>query len=134
MTQQMIDEVVGSGECKSISDAILLADKARWPDDEGVFWVPENCYMATITEIQRLEALLYPDLATHHAEIAQNAEAAKRLEAADALLRECDAVARMRGDKYGLCDEVDNYGNPYQSEYLEKHLQEPTDRRTPEGE
>jgi len=67
VTQQMIDEVVGSGECKSISDAILLADKARWPDDEGVFWVPENCYMATITEIQRLEALLYPDLATHPA-------------------------------------------------------------------
>ena len=89
-----------------------------WLGDDGVTWCSESIGGL---EIQYVRADLYTDMA-------------KRLEAADALLRECDAVARMRGDKYGLCDEVDNYGNPYQSEYLEKHLQEPTDRRTPEGE
>ena len=39
-----------------------------------------------------------------------------------ALLRECDAVARKRGDKYGLCDAIDNDGQPYQSQHLAAHL------------
>jgi len=39
----------------------------------------------------------------------------------DALARallECDAVARARGDKYGLCDCIDNGGSPYPSQWL----------------
>lgn len=38
------------------------------------------------------------------------------------LLRECDAVARRRGDKCGLCDSIDNDGQPYQSAHLAAHL------------
>ena len=46
----------------------------------------------------------------------------QRAEKAEALLRECDAVARKRGDKYGLCDAIDNDGQPYQSAHLAAHL------------
>lgn len=33
-------------------------------------------------------------------------------------LLECDAVARARGDKYGLCDSIDNSSSPYPSQWL----------------
>lgn len=33
------------------------------------------------------------------------------------LLVDADEVARQRGDTYGLCDAIDNSGNPYQSAY-----------------
>lgn len=36
---------------------------------------------------------------------------------AQALLN-ADAVARARGDRFGLCDCVDNAGNPYPSQWL----------------
>ena len=49
--------------------------------------------------------------------------AESRLATANALLRECDEVARKRGDKYGLCDAIDNDGQPYQSAHLAAHLQ-----------
>lgn len=33
-------------------------------------------------------------------------------------LHDCDVVARQRGDKYGLCDQIDNGGSPYPSQWL----------------
>lgn len=36
------------------------------------------------------------------------------------LLLEADTVARKRGDKYGLCDEIDNDGKPYPSAWGER--------------
>ena len=34
------------------------------------------------------------------------------------LLVDADAVARVRGDRYGLCDQLDNDGQPYPSAAL----------------
>jgi len=31
------------------------------------------------------------------------------------LILDCNEVALRRGDKYGLCDSIDNEGNPYPS-------------------
>ena len=52
----------------------------------------------------------------------ENDRVKSRLAAAKALLQECDEVARKRGDKYGLCDAIDNDGEPYQSAHLAAHL------------
>lgn len=52
---------------------------------------------------------------------AENAPAVRYKTERDALrtaLRDCDAVARARGDKYGLCDQIDNGGSPYPSQWL----------------
>lgn len=49
--------------------------------------------------------------------------ALERLATANALLRECDEMARRRGDKYGLCDAIDNDWHPYQSAALAAYLQ-----------
>lgn len=35
-----------------------------------------------------------------------------------------DAVARERGDRFGVCDCVDNAGNPYPSQWLADLLKE----------
>ena len=56
------------------------------------------------------------------AQEAENDRVKSRLATADALLRECDEVARKRGDKYKLCDAIDNDGEPYQSAHLAAHL------------
>ena len=34
------------------------------------------------------------------------------------LLYDADAVAKYRGDIYGLCDDCDSYGHPYQSQAM----------------
>lgn len=39
------------------------------------------------------------------------------------LLIDADAVARQRGDSFGLCDSVDNSGRPYQSAGSDSILQ-----------
>lgn len=44
------------------------------------------------------------------------------VEALRAALRSVNAVAIERGDKYGACDQIDNAGNPYQSEWFAKLL------------
>jgi hypothetical protein len=41
----------------------------------------------------------------------------KEQQLAQALLN-ADTVARMRGDQFGLCDCIDNAGNPYPSQWL----------------
>lgn len=33
-------------------------------------------------------------------------------------LLNADAISRKRGDKFGLCDCIDNCGNPYPSQWL----------------
>ncbi len=33
------------------------------------------------------------------------------------LVIDADGVARQRGDKYGLCDQTDNRGRPYPSQW-----------------
>ncbi len=38
------------------------------------------------------------------------------------LLVDADAVARARGDRYGLCDQIDNDGEPYPSAALTNWL------------
>jgi hypothetical protein len=45
------------------------------------------------------------------------------LEALRAALRSVNAVAIERGDKYGACDQVDNDGQPYQSQWFADLLQ-----------
>lgn len=35
------------------------------------------------------------------------------------LLIDIDAVARYRGDKFGVCDCIDNAGDPYPSHFLQ---------------
>jgi len=49
--------------------------------------------------------------------------ACKETQFAQALLN-ADAVARARGEKYGLCDCVDKRGNPYPSQWLSNLLNE----------
>ncbi len=44
-------------------------------------------------------------------------------EYAQALL-DANQVAERRGEKFGLCDAIDNAGNPYQSKWLEELLEE----------
>lgn len=41
-----------------------------------------------------------------------------KLERLRTALHDCDVIARARGDKYGLCDQIDNSGSPYQSQWL----------------
>jgi hypothetical protein len=43
-----------------------------------------------------------------------------------AALRSVNAVAIERGDKYGACDQIDNDGAPYQSQWLADLLAAPT--------
>lgn len=40
------------------------------------------------------------------------------------VLLDIDAIARARGEKFGICDCVDNKGNPYPSEWLSVLLKE----------
>jgi hypothetical protein len=47
----------------------------------------------------------------------------KEKEYAEILLN-ADAVARARGDRFGLCDCIDKNGNPYPSAWLEGLLEE----------
>jgi uncharacterized protein (DUF2336 family) len=46
------------------------------------------------------------------------------LEALRAALRSVNAVAIERGDKDGVCDQIDNDGEPYQSEWLANLLKQ----------
>ena len=39
-----------------------------------------------------------------------------------AALRSVNAVAIERGDKFGACDQIDNHGDPYQSQWLAELL------------
>lgn len=50
----------GSGKCESMSDAIMLVENGWWRDDENVEWVPAAAFRTAVSEIVRLEALLYP--------------------------------------------------------------------------
>jgi hypothetical protein len=70
---------------------------------------------AEIAELRKIKEERWAVVATRNA-------AVMRAEKAGALLRECDAVARRRGDKCGLCDSIDNDGQPYQSAHLAAHL------------
>jgi hypothetical protein len=64
-----------------------------------------------------------PDSGDLHDDVpALASEVRARAEISEALLRECNAVALKRGDKYGLCDAIDNDGQPYQSAHLAAHL------------
>jgi hypothetical protein len=38
------------------------------------------------------------------------------------LLSDADDIARRRGEEHGLCDAIDNEGQPYQSEGLASRL------------
>jgi len=49
--------------------------------------------------------------------------ACKEKQYAQALL-DIDAVARARGDKFGICDCVDKKGSPYPSQWLQGLLDE----------
>ncbi len=40
------------------------------------------------------------------------------------VLVDINAIAKARGDKFGVCDCVDNSGNPYPSGWLEKLIEE----------
>lgn len=40
------------------------------------------------------------------------------------VILEADKVARKRGDKYGLCDSIDNFGNPYPSQWAADIIRE----------
>lgn len=53
----------------------------------------------------------------------QNQELLQRIiddetEAPLRLLVEAEQIARMRGEMFGLCDCIDNCGNPYPSQFL----------------
>jgi len=50
-------------------------------------------------------------------------------ERAEDLLWQVDAVARYRGDEYGVPDQIDNHGKPYQSAQLLEELQRIDQRR-----
>lgn len=49
-------------------------------------------------------------------------EPSAKVESLRAALRSVNAVAIERGDKYGACDQIDNDGQPYQSEWFAKLL------------
>jgi len=49
--------------------------------------------------------------------------ACKEKQYAQALL-DIDAVARCRGDRFGICDCIDNKGNPYPSQRLHNLMDE----------
>jgi hypothetical protein len=50
--------------------------------------------------------------------LTDDAKDAALVEDLSAALRSVNAVAIERGEKYGVCDQIDNAGNPYQSKWL----------------
>lgn len=38
-----------------MEEAVLLAERTIWQDDEGVRWVPEAAYQRMVSEVERLE-------------------------------------------------------------------------------
>lgn len=108
------DAMVAAGR---ISQA--LADESLALSDGPIELTDTATIRAHLVELEAEIARLQSSLATH---VDRVCELQSRLAAENALLRECDAVARKRGDKYGLCDAIDNTGQPYQSQSLADYL------------